>query len=444
VGRAWCQPISVRRTPTTARKDTRLWLSPRCRARFYELLWAAGCASLLGCDRHDDPAPAPDNLPVAASSGSAAVSFDTPPGALEAELPRAAVSPGNDVPAVQHSGTRASVRIQRAEYYPELDAARIVLHASAAARFHVGRLPGEGKIAPIYLDIDDAESDVTSVQALGGIVERALFARTPRGVRLRLELTAEAEQNVFFLPAPFRVVVDVARSVLTQPSARTRSSVERIALDAGHGGSDPGAVGPTGVREKDVALDIAHRAAPLLARELRVSTLLTRDRDVFVPLEQRVAKANAFRADLFLSIHCNADPSNSGRGVMAFVLNGSENAAARHIAARENLVPAQPRDMRGFLDQFGDGEVARRSLALARLLQRASQASLAQGYPGSIDGGVHGAGFYVLAGARMPAVLFEVSFISNSLEEARLNTGRYRQKLADAIVNAVKAYRAGY
>ena len=113
-------------------------------------------------------------------------------------------------------------------------------------------------------------------------------------------------------------------------------------------------------------------------------------------------------------------------------------------AARENLAPADASDEPGFLQQFDDHHAAEGSLALARLLQRASQSSLQQGYPGTPDGGVHGAGFYVLAGARMPAVLFETSFISHPIEEARLGTARYRQKLADAIVNAVRAYREGY
>ena len=97
-----------------------------------------------------------------------------------------------------------------------------------------------------------------------------------------------------------------------------------------------------------------------------------------------------------------------------------------------------------FLSQFDDDKMADRSITLAMLLQRSTLASLATGYPEAIDGGVHGAGFYVLVGAGMPAVLFETSFVSNLLEERRLGTGRYRQKLADAIVNAVRAYRAGY
>jgi N-acetylmuramoyl-L-alanine amidase len=337
-------------------------------------------------------------------------------------------------------------RIERVEPYAEERSARIVLHATRPVRFHAGTLPGGGGVLPrLYVDLEDAGHVGAGSYTLGGIVERVTLSDNGRGTRVLLELGGTAEQNVFFLPAPYRVVIDVFRKAPPAvPSDGARRVLERVALDPGHGGHDPGAIGPSGIREKDVALDIAHRAGPLIARELGVSTLLTRDKDQTVPLEQRVAKANAFGADLFISIHCNADPSTTARGVMVFVLDGSQSVALRHVAARENLTPAEASDEAGFLQQFDGHQAAEGSLALARLLQRASQASLVQGYPGTPDGGVHGAGFYVLAGARMPAVLFETSFISHPVEEARLGTARYRQKLADAIVNAVRAYREGY
>jgi N-acetylmuramoyl-L-alanine amidase len=341
-------------------------------------------------------------------------------------------------------GAGRSVRIEALEHYAEDRSARLVLHASAPVHFRGGHVPGAPR-PQLYVDVDGAVHVGASRYELGGIVERVSLSDSERGVRLLIELSGPAEQNVFYLPAPFRVVIDVSRKT-AQPVVRdgAHRTVARVALDPGHGGHDPGATGPSGLREKDVALDIAHRAAPLIARELGASTLLTRDKDQSVPLEQRVAKANAFGADIFISIHCNADPSNSARGVMAFVLDGSESATMRHVAARENLTPAASSELSAFLEQFDDANAARGSLTLARLLQRASQASLLQGYAGTPDGGVHGAGFYVLAGARMPAVLFETSFISHPIEEARLSTARYRQKLADAIVNAVRAYRDGY
>jgi N-acetylmuramoyl-L-alanine amidase len=236
---------------------------------------------------------------------------------------------------------------------------------------------------------------------------------------------------------------------LAKPGTQTRLTrdVRRVVLDPGHGGHDPGAVGPTGLREKDVTLDIAHRAAPLIARELGIATLLTRDTDVFVPLEERTARANAFAADLFVSIHCNAAERSGSSGVMTFVLDDGKDQQALRIAALENAAPSEAATelaravtrARRSSDRLSDA----RSLEFANLLQRAAIASLSPGYPGVPDGGVKRAGFYVLAGAAMPAVLFETSFISSARDETRFSTGDFRQKLADAVVNAVRAYREG-
>jgi N-acetylmuramoyl-L-alanine amidase len=220
--------------------------------------------------------------------------------------------------------------------------------------------------------------------------------------------------------------------------------VKRVVLDPGHGGHDPGAVGPSGLREKDVTLDLAHRAAPLLARELGISTLLTRDTDDFVPLIERAARANAFQADLFISIHCNASEQAGGSGIMTFILDESKDALASSIAARENAASqAAAAELANVMSRvLGVGSV-QQSLHFAELLQRSAMASVKQRYPGVRDQGVRRAGFYVLAGAQMPSVLYEASFISNPNGEVRLNTGDFRQKMADAIANAVRAYRDG-
>jgi N-acetylmuramoyl-L-alanine amidase len=216
-------------------------------------------------------------------------------------------------------------------------------------------------------------------------------------------------------------------------------------LDPGHGGDDPGAIGPTGLQEKQVVLDIAHRAAPLLARELNVTTLLTRDVDVRVPLEERVVRANDFGADLFLSIHCNAHRRRGARGISSYILATSRDRADHEVALVENASDQEARE--DFLGQFTDPlllEQRRQSRLMAELLQRSAAVSVRGLYSDVFDAGVRSAGFHVLAGALMPAVLFESSFISNAEEEHWLRQAGYRQRLADAIVNAVRAYRAGY
>lgn len=342
----------------------------------------------------------------------------------------------------------APARILRVERYASEEAARIVLHLSRPVTFQAGALDSAtGSAKRLHVDVSEAGYSGPHSFEMDGLVERLRVQRVGSTHRLMLDLSERGRLAVFYLPEPFRIVIDVSRAgspVTAKPLGR---AVHRLALDPGHGGSDSGATGRGGLREKDIVLDIAHRAAPLLARELGIATLLTRDSDARVPLEERVARANAFGADLFISIHCNADPSRSARGVMSFVLGGShDHRAASHILERENSSEknAKAVDLRHFLGQFDDTDLVAGSAVFARLLQRAALASLAAGYPDAVDGGVHGAGFYVLAGARMPAVLFETSFVSNALEERHLGTARYRQKLADAIVNAVRAYREGY
>jgi N-acetylmuramoyl-L-alanine amidase len=330
------------------------------------------------------------------------------------------------------------------ERYASRDAARIVLRVSAPVRFERGSAEGAAEAGPrLYVDLPGTAYGGQLSFEMKGLVQRLRLVPEAARLRVVLELSDAAQQNVFFLPQPFRLVIDVARTA-PSTSLGAQRTVKRIALDPGHGGYETGATGPGGIQEKDIVLDIAHRAAPLLAHELGISTLLTRDTDERVALEERVAKANAFGADLFVSIHCNADGSRSGRGFISFILDGSHDRHATTLLERENAAPASSEDFQRFLEQFDDRTAAERSNHFAKLLQRATAASLAPGYPDSIDGGVRGAGFYVLAGARMPAVLFETSFVSTELEGKRLGTTRYRQKLADAIVNAVRAYKSGY
>jgi len=214
-------------------------------------------------------------------------------------------------------------------------------------------------------------------------------------------------------------------------------------LDPGHGGNDPGATGPTGLKEKDVTLAIAHRIAPVLARQ-GVEVTLTRDDDRYVTLEERTARANAYGADLFVSIHCNAAEKPGRKGVETYVLDTTANETAGKVAARENgTSQAATNEVAQLLASMRLADQATRSTRLAELLQRAGIASLSGQYDGVVDGGVHRAGFYVLVGARMPAVLFETSYISNAVEEQRLGSGDYQQRLADAVANAIKAYREG-
>jgi N-acetylmuramoyl-L-alanine amidase len=374
-------------------------------------------------------------------SASALAALDprsSAPGTPSGDAAQPAPTPSGDVPL----GASTSASLTRIERYSAKDAARVVVFLSRPVRFDVGMLEGTAATGPrLFVDLRGAAYSGKATLPSDGLLERVRASESATGTRVVLDLSASAEHRVFYVPEPFRLVIDVAKS---DPSLRPTRDVRRVVLDPGHGGHDPGAIGPTGLREKDVALDIAHRAAPLVARELGVSTLLTRDADVFVPLEERTARANAFGADLFISIHCNATERSGGSGVMTFVLDDSKDQLAARIASVENAASAEATsELARVMSRSSDRVSDARANEFAGLLQRAAMASLAPSYPDVPDGGVKRAGFYVLAGARMPAVLFETSFISSARDETRFNTGDFRQKLADAIVNAIRAYKEG-
>lgn len=354
------------------------------------------------------------------------------------------------------------VKIASIERYGSEKGARVVLSLSAPTTFEVGSLPADesaGKDARIFVDVAGATArGIAREIEVGGALRRVRVGAQPQGTRVVLDLQAALYRRIFYLPDPFRIVIDVS----TRPPLREdkveggggRREIRRVAIDPGHGGNDTGAVGPTGLREKDVTLDIAHRVGPLLSRELKIETLLTRDTDTYVPLDLRTARANAFHADLFVSIHCNASEDGLARGVQTFSLDGARDRSAARVADRENAALARlateradggasEAELAAILTGLNVGDMAARSGHLAELLQRAALASLGQRYPETKDQGVKTAGFFVLVGADMPAALFETAFISNPEDEARLATADFRQKMADAIANAIRAFREG-
>lgn len=338
-------------------------------------------------------------------------------------------------------------RITDVETYGGKDAARVVVFVTEPTVFSVGALAsGNGRGPRLFIDINSARYQGKLNYDATGLVERVRLGQQKGATRVVLDLMTDVYRKVFYVPEPFRLIIDVSREPPKTESATAEGprDIRRVVLDPGHGGHDPGATGTGGLREKDVALDIAHRAAPLIARELGISTLLTRDSDVFVPLDERVARANAFGADLFVSIHCNASENVDSHGIATFVLDASRDDLAARIAARENAAsPAAAAELANVMSRVLDAGSIERSAHFAKLLQRSALSSVASGYQDTADLGVRSAGFYVLAGAHMPAVLFETSFISHPTEESRLDSGDYRQKLADAIVNAVRAYQEG-
>jgi N-acetylmuramoyl-L-alanine amidase len=222
-----------------------------------------------------------------------------------------------------------------------------------------------------------------------------------------------------------------------------RRSVRRVVIDAGHGGSDPGARGPTGLRESDVSLSVARMVAERLAVEHGIDVVMTRDRDVFVPLEDRAQRANDARADLFVSIHCNAAPRVDARGVSVYALDAQhervENRFARRVSAERELDPMDDVEVSHILANLQLATQGARSWRLASSVQRTMLTTLRGAYADVDDMGVHAARFNVLVGTEMPAILVELSFISNPMEEGRLRDEGYQRAMSVAIADAVAA-----
>lgn len=346
--------------------------------------------------------------------------------------------------ALDASAVLVAPRITHIEQWAGPAAARVVVHVDKPAHFRVGDVGSEhGRHARTYVDFDGVELGGAAHETTpGGIVSRIVAEATTTGSRVALDLNGSAYRRVFHLLEPFRVVVDIAR----QPPGTQRGSnrsVARVVIDPGHGGSDPGAIGPSGQKEKDVTLAIAHKIVPVLG-QLGIEAALTRDDDRTVTLEERTARANAVGADLFVSIHCNASEKAAKRGIETYVLDTTTSDMAGRVAARENATSqAASNEVAQLLASMRLADQSTRSIKFAELLQKSGIASLESGFSDIVDGGVHKAGFYVLVGARMPAVLFETSYISNATDEQRLGSANYQERLADAIVNAIKAYREG-
>ncbi|MGH6625273.1 MAG: N-acetylmuramoyl-L-alanine amidase, partial [Burkholderiaceae bacterium] len=234
------------------------------------------------------------------------------------------------------------------------------------------------------------------------------------------------------------------------PASRTDRLII-VALDPGHGGEDPGAVGPSGTREKDVVLQVAHR----LRERINATTVngnpmrafLTRDADFFVPLHVRVQKARRVQADLFVSIHADAFMTPSARGASVFALsqNGASSSAARWMADKENKA-----DLVGGLNaKAQDAQVQRALLDMSTTAQINDSLKLGSAVLGEIGhvGKLHKprveqAGFAVLKAPDIPSVLVETAFISNPEEEAKLQSETYQEQLADAILRGIQRYFA--
>ncbi len=296
----------------------------------------------------------------------------------------------------------------------------------------------------------------------------------PDTVRVVVDIKSFESYKIFSLKDPFRIVIDVwgkstgdapspeASASLPPPDPESRKleqlttdhlqssdiarqlalGVKTIVIDPGHGGSDPGAPGfCKGVWEKDIVLSLARRLAPMIEKEIGATVILTRSSDVRLALEERTAIANTRRADLFISLHCNAAENKNAYGIETYLLNLATDAHAISVAARENATSQKNiSDLEYILSDLMKHTKVEESSRLAQNVHQALIQDMSAKYTQIKDLGVKQAPFYVLLGARMPSILIEASFISNERECKRLLSPEYQDDLCRAITRGIKKY----
>lgn len=220
--------------------------------------------------------------------------------------------------------------------------------------------------------------------------------------------------------------------------------INRIVIDAGHGGHDSGTLGADGIEEKDVVLDVALRVGKLLHERLGAEIIYTRSDDTFIPLETRTAIANKAQADLFLSIHANSSQDSTARGVEVYYLNFTSDPTALDVAARENAVSgASVHQLSDLVKKITLKDKISESREFAADVEGSLFAGLTKGNSGLKDRGVKKAPFVVLIGANMPSILAEISFVTNPRDAEQLRQPEYRQRVAESLYAGVAKYESG-
>ena len=388
--------------------------------------------------------------------------------------------------AVAAEARRAPVRITRIDRRRLRGVVRVTIELAAEVPYHEERLENPDRL---FFDLKGTqpvpELRDTTISFSDDIVRKIRLGRHPDNTtRVVLDFADVAAYSVFTLYNPYRLVIDCRRaespssvasaepappgpapraplpaavrapSTLPIPAAPAANStgtfslsrqlglgVSRIVIDPGHGGHDPGARG-SGLTEATLVLDVAKRLQRLLAARPAIDVVLTRDSDVFVPLEERTAIANRHGADLFVSIHANASPNRNARGIETYVLNFASNPQAEALAARENSASGRTMGtLPDLVKTIALNNKLDESRDFARMVQDTMYRKLQPVNRKLRNLGVKQAPFVVLIGAAMPSVLAEVSFLSNRAEALLLQQDDYRQRIAQAFFESILRYQ---
>jgi len=341
------------------------------------------------------------------------------------------------------------VKVKDIHYWSSEDYTRIAVELSEPVEFTKKRLSNPERV---FLDLKHAviaKETKTGFPVGDGIVRAVRAGQFDSDtVRIVFDIEEISDLNCFMIESPAKLVIDLFGKGRQTEKARPLTAKRRIVIDAGHGGHDPGAVGPNKLHEKDVVLDVALKVRKALMKDPLNDVFLTRDTDVFIPLVERTAFANRKNADLFVSIHANASPRRMAKGIETYLLNWTDDEEANKVAARENRISL--RKLQALNRQFDELDFIKTDLArankrdesvkLANYVQRSMVSNLEDRNQHVADLGVKQALFYVLIGAKMPSVLVEISFISNPDEEKLLSKESYRGEIAGSIVDGINNY----
>jgi N-acetylmuramoyl-L-alanine amidase len=331
--------------------------------------------------------------------------------------------------------TATVVRPVRREfvYPPPPPHAQVIMPGGAPS------LPLSPVLIPFYF-ADPISSLITAISTRPEKQSPTASARSVQAVRPPVVTTP-----VVTTPVPGNSA-SPASATASENAARSMTralglKVNRIVIDAGHGGHDDGTIGPHGVVEKDVVLDVALRLAKLIQERMTTEVVLTRSDDTFIPLHERTAVANERKADLFLSIHANSSPAPEVAGTETFFLNFTNAPDALNVAARENAGSEKSvGELRDLIQTITLNDKIEESHTFAQDIQNSIQAQAARSNTAAHNRGVKRAPFVVLIGASMPSVLAEIGFLSNSRDESNLGKPDYRQKIAEALYKGVAQY----
>jgi N-acetylmuramoyl-L-alanine amidase len=347
-----------------------------------------------------------------------------------------------------------AVEIRALRLWASPESTRVVLDLSGSAQHSLLVLKDPDRIV---LDVAGARlaSGSTALPSGVGVVKQVRMARRPTGeLRIVFDLSRSIRAKSFLTPPNdrygYRLVIDLGSAASTETPVKVQHARPEardliIAIDAGHGGEDPGAIGKNGTREKDVVLAIARALAQRVDAEPGMKAILTRNGDYFVPLRDRMRRARAQQADLFVSIHADSIRDRSVDGSSVYILSqrGATNEAARWLAERENAS-----DLIGGVSLEDKGDV------LASVLLDLSQSASLSASQAAAEQVLHQlnlvgevrkplvqqAGFVVLKSPDVPSMLVETAYISNPQEEQRLRGAAHQAKLAAAIYQGLRAY----